>query len=1021
MSSLEYYGQQHIPFSYVPVTRIPQATKQYDAPPHPCRHKASQRYYGQDDATRTYPVSMSRARGRSSVPRTPLPNYRPSPLRWRFLTGLVFIILGLIIMVEVACRLLPAESDRYMIPSSEPNQKARFEEDESSSSRRVLPRLAASFAKNESTINHTPSASGEEHKTWDEHPATSSPRPPSSLPDLSIPSVTSMPPTSSGAPVLDLPPASTTEDIPPWKLTSVWWSEPTDAPWTDPITQSLRLGSPDDYGNDGEWTETETFSSGIKNNAPIPTGKGNEKHWATSKPWGEGGGGGGGRGEPVDDQTQGPATATTLPGAPAVMLPPVETTIQRKTTLPPVVVTESGVTTVSQVVEPITRLTTVDNVVSTFTRTNIVDGVPTAVVEVTTLNGVVRSFIEETTLKAVVSHFTKVQTIDGAVSEYSEVATLNGVLYVAPQVSTLLDSNGVPTATVTSTPSAISTPTVITMTDSNGIPTATIATNVLAPPLVTVLTDSAGVPTTTITQFPTRPSSEPTTPPPQTIVKVYSLSKSEWFVGFFLSPLLSSLLTIPIRMIDLSAKQLQPWHELTRAQGASASDSLCLKTDGVYGILTSFRALRRGQALVFLTTLLSICSLVLVPLSAEAVALKLHMSCAGNDFKGCGMTLGVFLGPARAMIAILALMAVMLVLIMVVLRRWQSGVSANPWTLAGVASLSTNQDVRALFSSLPTGHKGEPVRRDQIIRALDGRAFKLGYFINHNSVPEYGITIVQQQFRPSSMKSNTSLSTFSDSDGVPTPPRQTRGKAKHHLPFLMLSFTGRISFLLILTGVMVVVLYYNHTGGDTAFERFMGTQNFGARALFTLVGVVITFFWSSFFTGLAMLSPFCLLARGPQPASRSILLAPPLSAFTGIWSAFKQRHLFLVVVAFTAILSEFMPILLNNIPFRVTQTWVTHLVCTWLAVGILGVMWLVVVGSFLVKWPHMPADPSTIAGAMFYVSDSRMLWSLEGLSVLDREDRDRRVGDLGLKFEFGTVMGLSGRKRTGVDAVHDQT
>jgi hypothetical protein len=47
---------------------------------------------------------------------------------------------------------------------------------------------------------------------------------------------------------------------------------------------------------------------------------------------------------------------------------------------------------------------------------------------------------------------------------------------------------------------------------------------------------------------------------------------------------------------------------------------------------------------------------------------------------------------------------------------------------------------------------------------------------------------------------------------------------------------------------MVLILYYNNTGGDTAFERFMGTQNFGVRALFTLAGVGVSFFWSCFFT-----------------------------------------------------------------------------------------------------------------------------------------------------------------------------
>lgn len=118
-------------------------------------------------------------------------------------------------------------------------------------------------------------------------------------------------------------------------------------------------------------------------------------------------------------------------------------------------------------------------------------------------------------------------------------------------------------------------------------------------------------------------------------------------------------------------------------------------------------------------------------------------------------------------------------------------------------------------------------------------------------------------------------------------------------------------------------------------------------------------------------------------------------------------------------MAEFMPILLNNIPMRVTQTWVTHLVCTWLAVGILGVMWLVLVASFFVKWPHMPVDPSTVAGSMYYVCDSWMLYSFEGLSTMGKKERDRKVIETGLRYEYGDIQGVSGLRRYGVDGVRE--
>ena len=78
-------------------------------------------------------------------------------------------------------------------------------------------------------------------------------------------------------------------------------------------------------------------------------------------------------------------------------------------------------------------------------------------------------------------------------------------------------------------------------------------------------------------------------------------------------------------------------------------------------------------------------------------------------------------------------------------------------------------------------------------------------------------------------------------------------------------------------------------------------------------------------------------------------------------------------------------------------------------------MVLVLLWSFFVRWPHMPVDPTTIAGAMYYVTDSYMLSNFQGLSTLEREERDNGVANLGLKYEFGRMMGTSEKARLGVD------
>lgn len=72
-----------------------------------------------------------------------------------------------------------------------------------------------------------------------------------------------------------------------------------------------------------------------------------------------------------------------------------------------------------------------------------------------------------------------------------------------------------------------------------------------------------------------------------------------------------------------------------------------------------------------------------------------------------------------------------------------------------------------------------------------------------------------------------------------------------------------------------------------------------------------------------------------------------------------------------AVLSEFLPALLANVPYRVVQTSQTHAACVYLSASIIGLMIVVTCASFVVEWPHMPVDPSTLAGAMYYVSAAR--------------------------------------------------
>ncbi len=162
-----------------------------------------------------------------------------------------------------------------------------------------------------------------------------------------------------------------------------------------------------------------------------------------------------------------------------------------------------------------------------------------------------------------------------------------------------------------------------------------------------------------------------------------------------------------------------------------------------------------------------------------------------------------------------------------------------------------------------------------------------------------------------------------------------------------------------------------------------------------------------------------LMEKQAQNAAKSILLTRPTSAFYGVYAGARQRSTLLLVTALMALASEFLPILLSNIPYTLTQTLETHDVCTYISLAIMAAMVLILAVSLFVRWPHMPVDPRTVAGAAYYVADSAMLRDVAGcnLSTLDRRQRDKHITDLERSYFYGRVVSPSGQTRMVVDGV----
>ncbi|KAI1294489.1 hypothetical protein F5Y03DRAFT_314772 [Xylaria venustula] len=570
------------------------------------------------------------------------------------------------------------------------------------------------------------------------------------------------------------------------------------------------------------------------------------------------------------------------------------------------------------------------------------------------------------------------------------------VTHITLGATTITDTNGSPVTTSTRAVPSFSSLQTSTLTDSTGHVTATQVVTVVATPSTTVKTDSAGNPTATILTYPIVPDSSAHT-------SVYSIDGGHYFMGTFLPTLIASIIGIAVRILETNALSFQPWHALTHERGASGRDSLCLQTGGWRSWAMGLRSLLGGQAVVFLASLLSLSSALLVPVSAGAITLDLRgdgCKYGGSSASNCAYVLSVAPTVSKATIGILAAMSLTTIFLIVMIARWRLGVYSNPWSMCTLASLSAHPDVRRLV--LDAAHS------KQARTQLKNQDFKLDYFRGAKGQLEYGI-VALDRFRGTGLSSiyeKVPLTGNNEDNDV--------SGRRHGPPFFMLGIIGRLCSLFLLSGVLVLVLYYANTGGDTAFENFIDSDSFGVQFLFTGLGVLISLFWFSFFGAVAVMNSYQVLAESPREAGQSILLAPPTNAFSGLWHAVRTRRVFFGVVSLASILSESLGIFLGNVRFQVTQTLFIFQLCTWTAVGIMSFMVLILLASFFIKWPDMPVEPSTIAGALYYVCDTSVVDRFEGLSTLDKKERDRAVTNMALLYEFNERMTAAGGSSIGL-------
>ncbi|KAL2059971.1 hypothetical protein VTL71DRAFT_10126 [Oculimacula yallundae] len=482
---------------------------------------------------------------------------------------------------------------------------------------------------------------------------------------------------------------------------------------------------------------------------------------------------------------------------------------------------------------------------------------------------------------------------------------------------------------------------------------------------------------------------------------VYYFSKRDYILGAFLPTIIAVLFSIPWGIVNTAAKEIEPYVRLAGDDGASARVSLCLDYPGDFLIATPFKSFFRGHWIIFLTSTMNLISLLLAPLASESVFISLQGTC-NADTAGdlCIPTLSVYPPAARVLQTVLAILALFLIFVVIFARRRSTGVYANPHSLAAVATLFHHPHLTYVLRKIPSA-----TLEKHLAAFLEAHKYELGYYQNEQGTAYGVLANPEYQTQP---EGYTHIDLNEGGDPVIASAGNNTRKMKRAAQVMF--------FMLAIAALTAVVSWYRFSSSDNVVFRFMESQSFGVRFVFTSFGVLIRLFWDYTRTAIHKHEPYYNLKKG-APAASTILLAPSPNALPGMFWALRRLAIFQFVIDLSTVLCDPLTVSLANVPFSSGMTYETFIICVWISISILGFM-LLTLFVVLVRIGRFGGEvkvPSTLGGKMRLLAGSGLAERFRDLADMDTETRDEVIKGWGLKYKIGVFTGVDGVRREGVD------
>lgn len=295
------------------------------------------------------------------------------------------------------------------------------------------------------------------------------------------------------------------------------------------------------------------------------------------------------------------------------------------------------------------------------------------------------------------------------------------------------------------------------------------------------------------------------------------------------------------------------------------------------------------------------------------------------------------------------------------LRKYASQVYLDPSSIGGIASLIHHPEV--VDNILAHDHNA---KQSTILQHLAGKRYRLGIYQAYNGSERYGIIPADNDELP-----QPTWSTQMSSGAPPGPQKRRTARTQIFLnAALLLTAIG----LIILNAVYYTTLVYED---DSPLNFFLNTQVNGAwfrpRILFACAGIFIKSQWARLERRGVIFEPFRRLYNGttePAPAKSTVPAPRTLIPVSTLFATLRNGCFYNALLASTALLAEFLIIVLPSIPYASSKRTRVSEVSAYIALAILGFMLVVMVAVWLRKEVPLPKDPNTLGAMAMYVAGS---------------------------------------------------